>query len=135
MSRPQELQANANAESASVNVKPPCPIACPLTMSSRTVIRSVAAPGGDLDELHAERRLARSPAHIGVARCAAGDLVGAHSGFSISADQVLLVAEPADLLVAPCVVERQGRVVARDEVHLRASRVYGAATLSISSYT
>src|SRR6266702_7405316 len=40
-----ELQANAKAESASVKMKPPWAIRCPLTMSGRTVIASVAKPG------------------------------------------------------------------------------------------
>lgn len=42
---PQLLQAQANAVSARLKISPPWQMPCPLTMSSRTVIRVLAQPG------------------------------------------------------------------------------------------
>ena len=41
----RELHANANAESASVNVTPPCAIACPFTIACVIVSDARAKPG------------------------------------------------------------------------------------------
>jgi hypothetical protein len=38
------LQAQANAVSASAKIRPPCAMACPFTMSPRTVMRVTARP-------------------------------------------------------------------------------------------
>jgi hypothetical protein len=54
-----------------VNVNPPWPIACPFTMSSRTVIRIVARPGDTSTISMPSPRLARSPVHIASALRAA----------------------------------------------------------------
>ncbi len=54
MSRLRELQANANAESASVVMKPPWQISWPFSMSSRTVISSRARAGAEREDAHAE---------------------------------------------------------------------------------
>ena len=51
----RELQAKANAESASVVMKPPWQMSKPLSMSSRTVIVRVAVPAPRRDDRHAER--------------------------------------------------------------------------------
>ena len=41
---PKLLQAQANAVSASAKISPPCAMACPFTMSRRTVMRVTARP-------------------------------------------------------------------------------------------
>src|SRR5579875_1146096 len=41
---PKLLHAQANAVSASAKIRPPCAMACPLVMSSRTIIRARAQP-------------------------------------------------------------------------------------------
>ena len=51
---PWELHANANAVSATAKVSPPCPMACPLTMSAVTCIDTVARPGATVDQRHAQ---------------------------------------------------------------------------------
>src|SRR5580704_3049197 len=77
---PYELHANANAESASVKIKPPWAISWPLSMASPTVMVSVARPGATSTISIPSPRDAVSADHI-----ASADARASSSGVTISA--------------------------------------------------
>ena len=61
---PWELQATAKALSARLATRPPCAVPWPLTMSSRTVIRTTARPSPQSTSSIPSARLASSAAHM-----------------------------------------------------------------------
>ena len=63
------LQAKAKVESASVKIRPPWQMSCPLSMASRTVMRITARPGSQQrSSICMKSLLARSAANMAFRR-------------------------------------------------------------------